>query len=112
MPRSNMDIVIEQLSHIELLVEEGRYVLWDVLRDRRVDINKTAYEVCGQINGVHTLGDIARILAEGYDVSYDDIKDDVYELYLFLRKNKLILVKGSISYNFIRLYNKLVLIDA
>lgn len=112
MPRKDMNIIIEELSHIEFEShEEDTYTLWDKIRDGKYKINKTAYEICLEIDGIKSLKEITEVIANSYEIDYKHIVDDVYELYSFLKKNKLIICKNTIAYRFYKLYNRLAFIN-
>lgn len=106
-----MEIIIEELSHIELQVNNDEYVLWDMLNDQKYKINKTAYEICLAIDGKSTLKDITSIIADKYNIAFDEAKIDVYNLIVFLNKRKLILCVGTVKYRLIKVYNKLIFVN-
>ncbi len=105
--KQETNIIIEKLSHIEFEVKENSYTLWDIIRDQKYQINKTTYEICSEINGSNTLEEITEIISKKYATNYQNIVDDVYEIYLFLQRNKLIICKNTFKYDFFKLYNKL-----
>jgi len=111
MRKNKMGIIIEELSHIDLQVDDDNYVLWDRLNDQKFKINKTTYEICLVIDGKRTLEEITLIIAEKYNITFDEAMEDVYNLVIFLKENKLILCNGTVKYKLIKFYNKLVFAD-
>lgn len=111
MRKNKKDIIIESLSHIEFIEDNDAYVLWDKINDQKYDINKTTYEICSEIDGTKSLEDIANSVANKYNVQSNDVKDDVFQIYLFLKKNGLCLCKGTMKYNLIKFYSKLIFLN-
>lgn len=103
----NKRIVLEQFSQIEFSKSDGGYILHDLLRDIKFDINDTFFYICQQIDGKRTLADIAGKVEIRYGVTEDDAYLSVVSVTKILRKKGLVLVKGSLRYRFIKLFYNL-----
>ena len=99
---------IEELSCVSFKEEEGHIILVDELMDKQYTINETAYSICKYIDGKRNLIDICQELAAYYEIDITDVQEDVYDFYKFLKKNKIILVKETLSYKMIWLYEKII----
>lgn len=111
MIKNKKEIIIESLSHIDFIEDKDSYVLWDKINDHKYDINKTTYEICTEIDGTKCLEDIAISVANKYNMQLNEIEDDVFKIFLFLKKNGLCLCKGTMKYNLIKFYNKLIFLN-
>ena len=104
MYKNKYDIVVEKLSYISFELIEDEIILVDELRDKRFKINRTAYEFCNNIDGIKDLQDISIDIAKIYNIDSEIIKEDIWDLYKFLKKNKLIIAKGSFIYKLLKFY--------
>lgn len=103
-------IVIEKLSYISINELENEIELVDELRDKKYAINHVLKNMCEQIDGKRSLFDIIVLLAEHYNVDKEDIKSDIYEVYLFMKKNKMIIVKKTFTFFYLKVYHKISMI--
>lgn len=103
-------IVIEELSYISLNELEKDLELVDELSDKKYVINHVLKNMCELIDGKKSLFEIIVLIAEHYGIDKEDIKFDIYEIYLFMKKNKMIIVKNTFTYYYLKIYYKISII--
>ena len=108
MVKKNLNIIIEKLSLIDIEKTEDSFILRDRLQDKNININNAAHDICFAIDGCNSLKEISNYISEEYGISQTQAEDDVWEFYKFLKSNKLILCKKTLTYSLIKLYYTLV----
>lgn len=103
-------IVIEELSHISINETEAGIELQDELRDKGYLINKVMQHMCRLINGKRTLLEIAHDMSQSYQMEQSLIEQDIYDIYKFMKRNKLIITKNSLYYKYMKIYYKVSMI--
>ena len=103
-------IIIEKLSYISISEIENDYELVDELRDKKYVINHVLKNMCELIEGKKSLFEIIILMAEYYGINKEDIKSDIYDIYIFMRKNKIIIVKNTLTYFLLKIYYKISII--
>lgn len=100
----NERIVIEKLSQINFTAVDDIYVLHDLLRDVKFDVNKSFYYICQQIDGQKSVAEIAANMASEYSIPLSEAIKSVSYVIRILIKRRLALVKGGLQYNFIKCF--------
>lgn len=102
------DYIIEQLSCINFINKGEVIILEDSLNNKNFVINDFAYELFCMFDGKKSLRKIAALVESTYDVPYEVAIYDIETLYLFLKKNSLILRKKTFEYRVASLIQKIV----
>ena len=103
---------IDSLSCISFEEKDGIIILIDELMDKRYKINSVAYTICQLIDGNRSILDICDELTKIYGIDVKEVQDDVYDFYKFLKKNKLIIMKGTLCYKVILFYQYCIRINS
>lgn len=102
--------VVEELSGIEISKHGEQYLFHDQISEKFLNINAVGKEICDRVDGKKSISNIAEEIAEEYEWPIDEIKKDVLNFILDLYRRKMILVKGTLRYNLIWCYNKLIFV--
>lgn len=101
-------VVVEKPSFIEIIEKDGKVILHDYLYEQRIVLSSTAYDIFMKFDGNRNIGEVVTCISDEYDIPEDVIKRDVSDLVLMLKKMKIIIIKKSMMYIFLKLYYKLI----
>lgn len=102
--------VLEKPSFIEIEKFEDKIILYDYLLEQRYVISSIALEIFNLIDGDRTIGEIAENISKKYNESFDNVVEDVISLATKFIRSKGLLLKGTVKYNLLKEYYKLIFI--
>lgn len=102
--------VLEKPSFIQVEELKDKIILYDYLLEQRYVISPVALEIFKLIDGDRSLGEIAESISKRYNESFENVVKDVIGLATKLIQSKGLLVKGTVKYNFLKKYYKIIFI--
>lgn len=100
--------VIEKPSFIKVIRYNDFVIIYDYLLEQRFELSSIAYEMFIEIDGEKRIYDISKIIAERYNTSVDEVTQDTIDLFNPFIKSKVLFVKESFLYKYIKIYYKLI----